>query len=181
ALVGLNSWRGPMPTFWAGIEQIAGLSGGGRGAAFLLGQFSTTGFPAYFPVAFLVKTPLATLLLLPLALLLLLGSRATRARGLFLLIPAGVYFLLSTQSALNIGYRHLLPLLALLYLFMSGLGPLAQQGGHRALRWGVGLFPAGLLLATLSVHPHYLSFFNLPAGGPANGYKILIDSNVDWG
>ena len=181
ALAGLNSWRGPMPTFWAGIEQIAGLSGGGRGAAFLLGQFSTTGFPAYFPVAFLVKTPLATLLLLPLALLLLLGSRATRARGLFLLIPAGVYFLLSTQSALNIGYRHLLPMLALLYVFMSGLGPLVQQGGNRALRWGVGLFPAGLLLATLAVHPHYLSFFNLPAGGPANGYQILIDSNVDWG
>ena len=64
---------------------------------------------------------------------------------------------------------------------MSGLGPLVQQGGNRALRWGVGLFPAGLLLATLAVHPHYLSFFNLPAGGPANGYKILIDSNVDWG
>jgi hypothetical protein len=31
------------------------------------------------------------------------------------------------------------------------------------------------------VHPHYLSFFNILAGGPSNGYKILVDSNIDWG
>jgi hypothetical protein len=26
-----------------------------------------------------------------------------------------------------------------------------------------------------------LSYFNLAAGGPANGGRILIDSNIDWG
>ena len=31
------------------------------------------------------------------------------------------------------------------------------------------------------IHPHYLSYFNPIAGGPANGYRVLIDSNVDWG
>jgi len=34
---------------------------------------------------------------------------------------------------------------------------------------------------SLSIHPHYLSFFNLLAGGPKNGYNYLIDSNIDWG
>ena len=33
----------------------------------------------------------------------------------------------------------------------------------------------------LWIHPHYLSYFNPIAGGPANGYRVLIDSNVDWG
>jgi hypothetical protein len=41
--------------------------------------------------------------------------------------------------------------------------------------------PLALLLTTLSIHPHYLSYFNLFAGGPENGYNVLIDSNVDWG
>jgi hypothetical protein len=29
--------------------------------------------------------------------------------------------------------------------------------------------------------PHYLAFFNVLAGGPANGPAILADSNIDWG
>ena len=31
------------------------------------------------------------------------------------------------------------------------------------------------------VHPHYLAYFNELAGGPRNGYKYLVDSNLDWG
>jgi hypothetical protein len=39
----------------------------------------------------------------------------------------------------------------------------------------------GVLLPTLWLHPHYLSYFNLLAGGPANGASILADSSNDWG
>ncbi len=38
-----------------------------------------------------------------------------------------------------------------------------------------------MLLVSLWVHPHYLIYFNPVAGGPANGYRLLTDSNVDWG
>jgi hypothetical protein len=31
------------------------------------------------------------------------------------------------------------------------------------------------------MHPHYLAYFNEIIGGPRNGYKYLIDSNLDWG
>jgi hypothetical protein len=34
---------------------------------------------------------------------------------------------------------------------------------------------------SLSLYPHYLPTFNELAGGPANGYRILGDSNIDWG
>ena len=31
------------------------------------------------------------------------------------------------------------------------------------------------------VHPHYLAYFNEPAGGPRDGYRRLVDSSLDWG
>ena len=37
------------------------------------------------------------------------------------------------------------------------------------------------LLESLYIHPHYLSYFNQFAGGPKNGWKFLVDSNIDWG
>ncbi|MBX3057007.1 MAG: hypothetical protein KF770_11095 [Anaerolineae bacterium] len=49
------------------------------------------------------------------------------------------------------------------------------------LRITLFALPLLLLLETLTIHPHYLSFFNLAAGGPANGPRLLSDSNVDWG
>jgi hypothetical protein len=37
------------------------------------------------------------------------------------------------------------------------------------------------LVGTLRVHPHYLAYFNELVSGPENGYKYLVDSNLDWG
>jgi hypothetical protein len=37
------------------------------------------------------------------------------------------------------------------------------------------------LYAGLSIYPHQLAYFNEFVGGPANGYKYLVDSNLDWG
>lgn len=194
----LNSTSGPMPTFWAGLDQILNVSRGGR-AAFLLGEFSDAGFPLYFPVAFLVKTPLAILIALPIAAIVLLWQRQTRQQALYLLIPALYYFGLSMWSGVNIGYRHLLPILPLLLVLISGLvagGKWLVAGDksseklttdYRARFTDYGLrltaysLAAILLLETLTIHPHYLSFFNAVAGGPANGPRLLADSNVDWG
>lgn len=194
----LNDAAGPMPTYWAGIEQIVGVTDAGRGNSFLLGEVSDEGFPSYFPVAFLAKTPLPILVLLPVAAVVLLGKRGTRRRALFLLLPATIYFILSVQSALNIGYRHLLPMLPFLLLLISGLGGnigstnLLQQGRWRlqSVNWGrtaksgslwLALGIGSLTLSDLWIHPHYLSYFNMAAGGAENGRQILVDSNIDWG
>ncbi len=175
-LAGLNQFSGPMPTFWAGIEQILLLSQGGR-TAFLLGETTTTGFLAYFPVALGVKTPLLVLLATAVALPLLLKNGATRRHALFLLLLALGYFALTLQSGLNIGYRHLLPMLPFLYLLIAGL--MADKG--QLARPLLPLLLVGQLWVALTIHPHYLSYFNRLAGGPAQGYNVLIDSNVDWG
>lgn len=181
---GLAGWSGPMPTFWAGLEQVLGISSGGR-PAFLLGHFSNQGFWYYFPVAFLVKTPLLTLLGLGLTAVLLLRQFSTRRRALFLLIPIILYFLFSMQSALNIGYRHLLPILPFAYLLISGAANGMWPGISRITQYISRFTPVvvflGLIVADLAIHPHYLSYFNLAAGGPDNGRNVLIDSNIDWG
>jgi hypothetical protein len=189
-LMSLNQFSGPMPTFWAGIAKIVDLGSGGR-ASFLNGQFSTDGFLAYFPVAFVVKTPLVILLLLPLAAVVLLWREETRKTAVFFLIPSALYFLFSIPSGLNIGYRHLLPMLPFLLVLISGLAEKQKDEGgrtkdenHHASRitqYAVWIGITVLFVGTLWIHPHYLSYFNLLAGGPNGGRDILVDSNVDWG
>ena len=36
-------------------------------------------------------------------------------------------------------------------------------------------------IASLALHPHYLAYFNALAGGPQNGWRVAVDSNIDWG
>ncbi len=175
----LNQFSGPMPTFWAGVDQIVNVSREGR-MAFLLGESSNQGFLLFFPVAFLVKTPLV--LLVGLLGLVWLGWKRpfTRPKLLFLFIPALLYFIVSVISDINIGYRHLLPILPLIIVGVSGLPTFFARKSN--MRQGVVLVLAfGVLLPALWIHPHYLSFFNLAAGGPANGASILADSSNDWG
>ncbi|MCA9923323.1 MAG: hypothetical protein KC421_13170, partial [Anaerolineales bacterium] len=180
-LAGLNAVSGPMPTFWAGIEKIVLLSGGGRGA-YLLGEYSTAGFLAYFPIAFVVKTPLVTLVGLVITAVLLIKQPRTRKRALFVLTVPLLYFELSMVSRLNIGYRHLLPVLPFVYLLAAGLVDWSTEPKRqRQARVGLVGWLVGLLVAVMWIHPHYLSFFNVAAGGPANGHTILLDSNIDWG
>jgi len=40
---------------------------------------------------------------------------------------------------------------------------------------------AWLAIGTLSNFPDHLAYFNELAGGPSRGYKVLTDSNLDWG
>ena len=115
--------------------------------------------------------------------------------SLGLLLPPLIYFAVSTQSALNLGYRHLLPILPFLYAFIGvQLGAERQVTSYESLSrdasprdWRAGFSRAvlcGLFLwlgvGNLVIYPFYISSFN-EFVGPANGYQVLVDSNVDWG
>jgi 4-amino-4-deoxy-L-arabinose transferase-like glycosyltransferase len=69
----------------------------------------------------------------------------------------------------------------------AGWQPAVPAAGEPAAprplwRW---LVAAALLVwlaaASALAHPHYIPYFNELAGGPANGWRWLIDSNLDWG
>lgn len=39
----------------------------------------------------------------------------------------------------------------------------------------------GAAAESLAAYPYYTAFFNVAVGGPKNGPKLLVDSNIDWG
>ena len=146
--------------------------------AYLLGQVSQFGWWYYFPVAMAVKTPLAALLLLPLAAFGLL-RRGWRREYAFLLTPPALFLAVAMAGNLNLGIRHILPVYPFLYLLLgAGIAALPLTRARQAVML------AACLLQTIEVariHPHYLAFFNLAAGGPEAGPRYLVDSNIDWG
>jgi 4-amino-4-deoxy-L-arabinose transferase-like glycosyltransferase len=144
--------------------------------AFLRGEYSDTGWWWFFPYAFAVKTPLGTLLLAALGACAL-PRRALRAAAP-LLVLFWVYWLVAIFTRLNIGHRHLLPTYAPLFV-VAGAAVTFARG--RLVRWLLILAALSTVFEALRVFPHHLSYFNPLAGGPANGYRHLVDSSLDWG
>ncbi|MFQ6101429.1 MAG: ArnT family glycosyltransferase [Anaerolineae bacterium] len=97
-----------------------------------------------------------------------------------LLFPL-LYGASSLFSPLNIGYRHLLPILPFLFIFISRNTQHASRFTHYALRTAALALLLWQAFATLRLFPHYLAYFNELAGGPDGGYRYLADSNTDWG
>ncbi len=154
--------------------------------SFLLGQNRMHGWWQYFPVAFALKTPLPTLLFSALTVVVLFqGHRRDLVDELALGLFPLVYAVSSLTSTINIGYRHLLPILPFLYVSVSRLTLLAQVRTSRRPRYVLRFTFFALLLlqpiTSLSIAPHYLAYFNSIAGGADQGYRFLADSNTDWG
>lgn len=144
--------------------------------AFLAGQVSSQGWWYYFPATFALKTPLALLALLGLGFAARCRTKGFLAYALWL--PVLVYWLITLTRHLNIGHRHLLPIYPFLFI-VAGRVVLLARGRFRIA--GVALLGIWYASAALRVAPHYLASFNELAGGPANGYRWLVDSNLDWG
>ena len=169
-------------------------SAGGH-QAFLMGEHGNHGWPAYFPIAFLIKTPIPALMAMGAGLALLSIRRITSRRtsqqdgamgasaGLFVV----VYATASLVSPLNIGYRHLLPVLPLGYVASAALGSIVTRSrGRRPGRRAVLCACTVLCLVAQSVavlrqSPHLLAHFNSLVSGSQQGWRYLADSNTDWG
>ena len=146
---------------------------------FLLGERRDSGFPHYFAVSFLLKTPVPLLLLTALALARV--PRLRRRDAALLWIPVAVYLAATATRGLQIGHRHLLPIYPFLFLAAgeAAAALLAWRAPRgRALAAALALWYAG---GTLLQHPHHLAYFNGIAGGSRNGWRLLVDSNLDWG
>ena len=147
--------------------------------SFLMGQRSEAGHWYYFPATFALKTPVGLMILLALALLTRRRHAVSWRVECFLWLPVVVYLGLTLTRGLNIGHRHLLPVYPFLFVAAGRCATLVR--GSRVLAAGVLASAAWYAVSVLRVHPHYLAYFNEPAGGPANGYRLLADSNLDWG
>ncbi|MGB1252635.1 MAG: ArnT family glycosyltransferase [Candidatus Promineifilaceae bacterium] len=166
------------------IEQLTDIGGRVQKTtpSFLLGEHGS-GWWYYFPIAFLLKTPLPTLLLGVWGVGVLVFGRKQTPRNLTnaatILIPSFGFLAISMTNDINIGYRHILVLVPFVAIFSAEMLTRAQLGqkGQYAL---IGLL-AWLLVETLFIAPDFLAYFNQLAGGPRNGWRSLVDSNIDWG
>jgi hypothetical protein len=178
-----GKWFGlPAHPFLTGLGLVASHNQIGH-ANYLLGTRSDKGWWYYFPVVFAVKSTIAgliaTLGLVTAGLLVLSRRAALSFVWCALLIPPAIYFLISMTSAINIGMRHILPVYPFLYLAVAVL---VTQAGARPWARTAMLLLAGLQIAECAwIAPDYLAFFNALSGGPGNGPRYLVDSNIDWG
>ena len=152
--------------------------------AFLLGRVSNEGWWYFFPVTFLLKTPVPLLALLGIAAV----TRRRRPRSwrdeLVLWLPVGIYAAVAVVRALNIGHRHLLPIYPFLFVAAGRVADWAFPSPAARTRVPaliVGTLCGWHVAATALIHPHYLAYVNELGGGPANGYRLFADSNLDWG
>jgi hypothetical protein len=151
-----------------------------RRRAFLFGAYSDEGWWYYFPATLALKTPLPLLLLLGAAATLALSDWRRHARETWLWLPPLAYLALSMSRSLNIGHRHLLPLVPFALLAAARAFVSLWRRSGRAGRGGLVLLLLWYAGSVLRVHPHYLAYFN-ELVAPENGHRFLVDSNLDWG
>jgi hypothetical protein len=182
----------PYAEYALGFLMVSQRASGGN-TGYFLGEISGAGWMHYFPVVYALKEPLPILLLTLFALGIgissffkkpikvikeLPDSVATRLPEIAMMTFIAVYAFISIRSPLNIGIRHLMPILPLIYILSvetikNGAKKVAKPAMTVALVW-LGI---GTILST----PYYISYFNELGGGTFGGYKNVTDSNYDWG
>jgi len=183
----------PLGQYFFGLLMNLQRSAGGN-TTYFLGEISSSGWRYYFPIVYGIKETLPALgILLIGAFVGLRGlSRSifnkryisehisAIALGMFALI----YWAFSITSHLNIGVRHVFPTIPLLYIIAAGTISAASKLTSLTRRAFITIAIALVLWAfgeTAASAPHHLAYFNEIVGGPANGYKYVVDSNLDWG
>jgi hypothetical protein len=151
-------------------------------SGFLAGSYRLNGWWWFFPFAFLIKMPISVLLLFVAGVVL----SAVRWRRFlddtsYASLPLVAFLGAAIMAKLNIGERHILPIHPFALLLAGNA--IAELWGERRRSFRVLLGAMGLfaVLEFALICPHYLAFFNQFTGGPRQGHKYLVDSNLDWG
>lgn len=183
--------RLPLPrAFLEGIDMVLEVGKGHAPAYFLAGELSAEGWWYYHLVAFAAKCPLPVLVAAVLSVAAWLARRSRGERDYAVFVPVVLVFVANAAfNSLYLGERHVLVAYPLLFIGISPwLAAALEHAPWRSptfARAGTALLAAlgvaWTLAGTLAVAPRYLQFFNEAAGGPDQGHRILIDSNVDWG
>jgi hypothetical protein len=194
----------PFAQYFLGVFMVFARVAGGN-TYYFLGEVSNVASPWYFPVVFLLKETLPFLFLLAFGSLYTLYRVGRSFTDKTVRTPWNVfahsfqshiaqytmfgfvalYAFVSITGNLNIGFRHLFPIMPFLHVLIAKtVFDFARRSGFQgehATRAAI----AGLAFWIFSIpvlsYPSYLSYFNEAAGGPKEGYHYVTDSNYDWG
>ncbi|HXT21117.1 MAG TPA: glycosyltransferase family 39 protein [Thermoanaerobaculia bacterium] len=166
-------------------------TGEGYGRIYLRGELREHGgFPGYYLWAWLYKVPLPAQALL-LAALVIAWRRRRQLRwrrdlAVLLLPPLLLAIHLNFFFRAQMGVRYSLLLFPPLYVFAGILAARASWAGlaPRRARLAAGAVAAAgawLVVSVLSWHPFYISYFNELLRDRRQAWRVLADSNLDWG
>ncbi|EKE20068.1 MAG: 4-amino-4-deoxy-L-arabinose transferase [uncultured bacterium] len=194
----------PMAEYALGVAMVFKRVAGGNGTYFM-GNVSADASPAYFPLVFMLKETLPFLTLLLFSIIFTLTQIAKtlhkskmnqlgKVLRKFLQVSVTwytllgfivLYSVLSITGNLNIGLRHLFPIIPLLYILVTKKVFDFLKDKHVVTKNQIHLIFSILIvwiiIIPISTYPHYVSYFNETIGGSQNGYKYVTDSNTDWG
>lgn len=174
-----------------GFDQViqAERTGSAYGNVYLLGELRNMaepglrGFKSYYFVAWFFKEPI------PLQILFIWGlAYIVRHRrgdllyneGLLLAAAGALVLWFSLFSKAQIGIRHILPALAVETIIASA--PFSEfVRASRRKRAVLVCLVGWLALSTFSYFPHLIPYMNEWVWDRTSTYKILADSNLDWG
>lgn len=139
------------------------------------GAFRASG-PGYLVwLIFLIKTPVPLIIIF----LLILFKKKLTDQELFLRFILIFTFLAIIPLGSNLRLRYFLLIYPILAIFS---GNLFLEFWKKALgKLVVIALMSWMVWGAVRVYPHYLAYFNEIAGGSDNGYKYVVDSNLDWG
>jgi 4-amino-4-deoxy-L-arabinose transferase-like glycosyltransferase len=151
--------------------------------AFFLGQVSTYGgWKLYYPVVILLKWPTIVLGLALTGLAVGLARMAKKipvAGDLWIMASFPmIYMAMAIFARFNLGERHVLPMYPFAILFAAAVWE--WLGQRRAMKMFLIFLVALNAADALRYAPGYLSYFT-PFVRPAESYRLLTDSNLDWG
>lgn len=175
----LERWHVLPEAYLVGLQDVLVESEVGR-PSFLLGKVYPSANWFFFPIAMAIKFTLPVLLMVAMSALAFRFWRRKLRELSFLLLPALIFLGFSMSSGLNVGIRHLLPVLPLLTIFAAaGVWSIASER-----KWAMIVLIAALALqiaTSLHAYPNYLSYSNELWGGPGETYRYLANSDDDWG
>lgn len=185
----------PLGQYFLGLLMVIQRAAGGN-TTYFLGEVSAAGWKYYFPVVYLLKEHLAFHILTFIAFFFFLRRLVSHPKNpplikgglggvmknnfitFSLLFFITTYLLLSIRSSLNIGVRHLLPILPFLYLLVAAGIMKLSVAWRKPL---VVIAAVWIVISVAITFPFYLSYFHVLAGGTEDGWRYVVDSNYDWG
>jgi 4-amino-4-deoxy-L-arabinose transferase-like glycosyltransferase len=180
-LIGFAEQHRLLPeSYLFGLTDVTILARDGR-PMFLFGKAYSEGKWFYFPSAMLIKFTIGFLLLLALVpFARALWQSDLRREMIFLLLPAVIFFVSAVSAKVDIGIRHILPIMPFLIVLVAGAAvALARQS--RKWAWAVAVLLVLDVASSLHAFPNYLPYSNEAFGGPFRTYRVLADSNDGWG
>lgn len=169
---------------------------------YFMGEATNQSFALYFPVSFVLKTPLPMTIMIIAAVIAGIvtylkktplkvwhnfkGYAKDHFTELTFLLFIAFYSYLSITGNLNLGIRHLFPMMAFIFVLVAKetftlYHKIKNQKAKMAFAISLIVLTIWYVIVALLQFPKYVPYIEAVFGGSGNASKYLSDSNVDWG